>query len=120
MADYPVTTLTTINIGAPDPHALARFYQRLLRWDVVADEPDWVLLRPPSGGVVLPLARRVAPLRPATRPGGRARDPLAHLAGLTRDPALRGRGRCGDYTRPCRLPLPVSRSSAQCPEATAG
>lgn len=44
-------TLTTVNVGAPDPGALAGFYQRLLGWTRVAAEPDWVLLRPAPGGV---------------------------------------------------------------------
>jgi len=35
----PQLTLTTVNIGAPDPGALARFYQRLLGWEIGAEEP---------------------------------------------------------------------------------
>lgn len=53
MPDATGLTLTTINLGAPDPVALGHFYQQLLGWDVVAEEPDWVLLRPSSGGVGL-------------------------------------------------------------------
>jgi len=48
--------LTTINVSAPDPPALARFYQHLLGWEVAADEPDWVLLKAPDGGVGATLA----------------------------------------------------------------
>lgn len=44
-------TLTTINISAPSPGALARFYSRLLGWPIAVEEPDWVLLRDPAGGV---------------------------------------------------------------------
>src|SRR4051794_22047318 len=40
-------------LDAPDPHALADFYRRLLGWTVVQDEPDWVKLRPPGGGTGL-------------------------------------------------------------------
>lgn len=49
-------------LGAPDPRALAAFYERLLGWTVVANEgpmpgapPEdaWVALRPPSGGTGL-------------------------------------------------------------------
>jgi catechol 2,3-dioxygenase-like lactoylglutathione lyase family enzyme len=43
--------LTTINIGAPDPRALARFYERLLGWPIATAEPDWAVLRDPAGGV---------------------------------------------------------------------
>jgi catechol 2,3-dioxygenase-like lactoylglutathione lyase family enzyme len=40
-------------IGAPDPRALAAFYARLLGWTIATDEPEWVMLRPPSGGIGL-------------------------------------------------------------------
>ena len=43
----------TVNISAPDPAALARFYSRLLGWDIRAQEPNWVILRAPDGGVSL-------------------------------------------------------------------
>jgi catechol 2,3-dioxygenase-like lactoylglutathione lyase family enzyme len=46
-------TLTTINISAADPGALARFYEQLLGWKIAVEEPDWVLLRDPEGGVGL-------------------------------------------------------------------
>ncbi len=51
-ATHPLT-LTTINVGAPDPGSLARFYQRLLGWNMLAEESDWVLLRPAESGVGL-------------------------------------------------------------------
>jgi catechol 2,3-dioxygenase-like lactoylglutathione lyase family enzyme len=38
-------------LGAPDANALAAFYERLLGWTVVDDEPGWVRLRHPSGGI---------------------------------------------------------------------
>ena len=41
--------LTATVLGAPDPKALALFYQRLLGWPIGADEPDWVTLRPGAG-----------------------------------------------------------------------
>ena len=44
-------TLTTINIGAPDPAALARFYERLLGWKIGFEEPGFVIVRNPGGGV---------------------------------------------------------------------
>jgi catechol 2,3-dioxygenase-like lactoylglutathione lyase family enzyme len=40
-------------LGAPDPRTLAVFYERLLGWTVVDDEPAWVRLQPPSGGTGL-------------------------------------------------------------------
>ncbi|TYB48792.1 VOC family protein [Actinomadura chibensis] len=53
MNDAPRMTLSAPVLDAPDPHALADFYQRLLGWKVVQDESDWVKLRPPSGGTGL-------------------------------------------------------------------
>ena len=36
--------LSTVNINAPDPRALGAFYARLLGWEVVHDEPGWVVI----------------------------------------------------------------------------
>ena len=36
--------LSTVNINAPDPSALGAFYARLLGWEVVQDEPGWVVI----------------------------------------------------------------------------
>ncbi|MGH8940952.1 MAG: VOC family protein [Actinomycetes bacterium] len=66
MSDIPGLTLTTVNIGAPDPGPLARFYQRLLGWAISAEEPDRV--RDPAGGVGLSFqaeASYTAPVWPA-------------------------------------------------------
>lgn len=40
-------------LGCPDPRRLADFYERLLGWIRLDDEPGWVRLRPPSGGTGL-------------------------------------------------------------------
>jgi catechol 2,3-dioxygenase-like lactoylglutathione lyase family enzyme len=53
MGDRPAVTLTTVTINAPDPGELARFYQRLLGWQMGTQEPDWVVLRNPDGGIGL-------------------------------------------------------------------
>lgn len=45
--------LTTFTLSSPDPRALARFYERLLGWEIGTDEPDWVTLRNPDGGIGL-------------------------------------------------------------------
>ncbi len=44
-------------LNAPDPDALAAFYQRLLGWPRLMDEPDWVALRHPEGGTALAFQR---------------------------------------------------------------
>ncbi|WP_422770335.1 VOC family protein [Plantactinospora sp. WMMC1484] len=71
MPDSPALTLTTVNLSAPDPGALARFYERLLGWPITEEEPDWVVLRNPSGGVGLAVQTEPAYARPIwpARPG---------------------------------------------------
>ena len=49
----PRATLSATVLGSPDPRSLAEFYAGLLGWDVVADEPGWVVIRPPGGGTGL-------------------------------------------------------------------
>jgi catechol 2,3-dioxygenase-like lactoylglutathione lyase family enzyme len=43
-------TLSGIVLDSEDPKELAAFYQRLLGWAVVQDEPGWVKLGAPDGG----------------------------------------------------------------------
>ena len=61
--------LTATVLGAPDPKALALFYQRLLGWPIGSDEPDWVTLRPPGGGACLSFQLEVDHV-PPTWPAG--------------------------------------------------
>lgn len=44
---------TTTTISSPDPPALARFYGQLLGWEIGDEEPGWVTLLNPAGGVKL-------------------------------------------------------------------
>ena len=37
-------------IGTPDPPGLGEFYSKLLGWPITWNEPDWVMIKPPSGG----------------------------------------------------------------------
>ncbi|MFD4273047.1 VOC family protein [Streptomyces cyaneofuscatus] len=46
----PTLTLSSTVIEAPDAAELADFYRRLLGWEPVQEEPDWVKLLPPGGG----------------------------------------------------------------------
>jgi catechol 2,3-dioxygenase-like lactoylglutathione lyase family enzyme len=46
----PTMTLAATVLDAPDPRALARFYQHLFGWPIVDDHPEWVTLQPPGGG----------------------------------------------------------------------
>lgn len=79
MAPIAGLALTTINIGAPDPAALARFYQRLLGWEMKVDEPDWVVLRNPDGGVALAFQTESAYLRPVWPAGPGDQQMMLHL-----------------------------------------
>jgi catechol 2,3-dioxygenase-like lactoylglutathione lyase family enzyme len=68
MANLEVTTVT---IGAPDTAALARFYERLLSWKAVVDDPGWAVVRNPAGGLSLGIQQEdahVAPIWPG-KPG---------------------------------------------------
>jgi catechol 2,3-dioxygenase-like lactoylglutathione lyase family enzyme len=58
MSHYGIT-LTTVNIGAPDPGTLARFYERLLGLTIAREEPDDVMLRGVDDGVNLSFQREV-------------------------------------------------------------
>jgi catechol 2,3-dioxygenase-like lactoylglutathione lyase family enzyme len=68
MTERPRMELSGVVLGSPDPQALATFYERLLGWPRIQDEPDWVKLGPPSGGPGLSFqveADHVPPLWPA-------------------------------------------------------
>lgn len=52
-------------LGTPDPRGLAAFYRDLLGWEQVADEPEWVMLRPPGGGSGLSFQLEAAHVPPA-------------------------------------------------------
>ncbi|GAB3984537.1 VOC family protein [Actinoallomurus acanthiterrae] len=79
MSDSPRLTLSAIVLESPDARELAGFYRRLLGWDVVADEPDWVKLTDPDGGVGLSFQTEKQYVRPVwpTEPGHQ--QMLAHL-----------------------------------------
>ena len=41
--------VTATVLGSDDPGALASFYERLLGWQRIRDEPGWIMLRSPDG-----------------------------------------------------------------------
>ena len=71
--------LRSVVLGAPDPRALAWFYERLLGWPRVADEPDWVKLRPDGGGTALAFQTEESYVRPVWPPEPGAPQMTAHL-----------------------------------------
>lgn len=80
MSDATTTfTLTTVNLSAPDPQALAGFYQALLGWLRGADEPDWVTLRNPDGGIGLAFQPEPGYVPPTWPTAAGAQQMMAHL-----------------------------------------
>jgi predicted enzyme related to lactoylglutathione lyase len=75
----PTLTFTTVNISAPDPHLLGRFYQQLLGGELSADEPDWVVLRPPNGGVGIAFQTETDYARPVWPAGPDNQQMMMHL-----------------------------------------
>ena len=72
--------LTTVNIGSPDPLALATFYGELLGWEIGTVEPDWVVLRNPfAGGVSLSFQLEEAYARPVWPAGPGDQQMQIHL-----------------------------------------
>ena len=68
MIDRPGLQLSGVVLDAPDPDALATFYEDLLGWRRVQDEPGWVKLGSPDGGPGLSF--QLEPLhRPPVWPG---------------------------------------------------
>lgn len=83
-------TLSGIVLDTPDPHALASFYQRLLGWPVVQDEPDWVKLGSPEGGAGLSFQTEPAYRRPTWPAGPGDQQMSVHLDIQVEDPASAG------------------------------
>lgn len=79
MSDAPRLTLTTVTLSAPDPGALARFYQRLLGWEIASEEPDRVVLRAPGGGVGLAFQTEPYYARPTWPAGPGDQQMMVHL-----------------------------------------
>ena len=75
----PGFTLTAAVLGAPDPHALARFYQQLLGWPIGSDEPDWVTLRPTDGRAGLSFQLEEEHVRPVWPAGPGDQQMQVHL-----------------------------------------
>jgi hypothetical protein len=75
----PTLTLTTINIGANDPLALAHFYQRLLDYDIVVEEPGWITMRPRGAGLPLAFQHETGYARPVRPAGAGDQQMMMHL-----------------------------------------
>lgn len=53
MTGVPKLILATVVLDCSDAHALANFYLRLLGWEIVRTDHDFVLIQPPDGGTRL-------------------------------------------------------------------
>jgi hypothetical protein len=49
VTERPATLVSGFVLDAPDPQALAGFYEALLGWSRAWDDPTWVKLMPPDG-----------------------------------------------------------------------
>jgi catechol 2,3-dioxygenase-like lactoylglutathione lyase family enzyme len=80
VTEKPRIRVAGTTLDAPDPPALARFYQRLLGWEPTEEDPAWVQLRPPGGGRPS-LSFQLEPLyRPPTWPTREgAQQMMSHL-----------------------------------------
>jgi len=56
--------LSATVLDTPDPRGLAAFYAGLLGWLTVENSSEWVVLRPPGGGVGLSFQREPQHVRP--------------------------------------------------------
>ena len=56
--------LSATVLDTPDPRGLAAFYGELLGWRVEEDSAEWVVLRPPGGGIGLSFQHESQHVRP--------------------------------------------------------
>jgi catechol 2,3-dioxygenase-like lactoylglutathione lyase family enzyme len=71
--------LSATVLGTPDPRGLGGFYERLLGWERVFDEPDWVMVRPASGGPGLSFQLETEHVPPVWPSGPGDQQMQAHL-----------------------------------------
>jgi len=69
----------SVVLGAPDAGELAAFYERLLGWTRVDDEPGWVKLRGTGGGTALAFQTEDGYVRPVWPGEPGAQQQMAHL-----------------------------------------
>lgn len=72
-------TLTHVNLGAPDPRLLAGFYARLLGWPIEREDPGFVVVRNPAGGVGLAFQQEIEHQPPVWPAGPGMQQMQAHL-----------------------------------------
>jgi hypothetical protein len=83
--DRPFLRPNGMVLDSPDAQVLAGFWQRLLGWERGADEPDWVTLRPPGGGIGLSFQTETHYVRPVWPAGPGDAQMQVHLDVEVRD-----------------------------------
>ncbi len=71
--------LTATVLDAPDIRALAGFYQRLLGWERIIDEPGWIRIGSPDGGAGLSFQPEPKHVRPSWPAGDGDQQMQTHL-----------------------------------------
>ncbi|HEX2370076.1 MAG TPA: VOC family protein [Acidimicrobiia bacterium] len=79
MSTHPRFEVSATVLDAPDPRALADFYQRLLGWAIDQSEPDWVMLKPPNGGAGLSFQQESIYVRPVWPAEPGEQQMMSHL-----------------------------------------
>ena len=75
----PAMRISATVLNAPDARALAAFYERLLGWTRVADEPNWVKLTPPGGGTGLSFQTETLYVPPVWPAAAGEQQMMSHL-----------------------------------------
>jgi len=75
----PRTRVSATVLGSPEPGALATFYARLLGWEIVHEEPVWVMVKPPGGGTGLSFQHEPDHVPPVWPPKPGEQQMMAHL-----------------------------------------
>lgn len=77
--DRPPMRISATVLGAPDPRALGAFYAELLGWNVIKNDPEWVMVRPPSGGSGLSFQLETDYVSPVWPPEPGQQQMMMHL-----------------------------------------
>ena len=93
-------TLSGIVLNSPDPPALARFYSRLLGWEIVDESPEWVKLELPDGSLSLSVQIEDIYVRPVWPAAPGEQQMMLHLDVLVDD-----LGAASAYARECGASL---------------
>jgi catechol 2,3-dioxygenase-like lactoylglutathione lyase family enzyme len=75
----PSFRLETICIDCADAHAMAAFYGQLLGWQPTFSEPNWVLMRNPTGGTGLSFQAEPEYREPTWPERAAGQDKMLHL-----------------------------------------